>query len=93
MKSLICAAVLTHVLLFFNFPAYSAPPEMVADIVIGSTGSGPGYLTVFKDKLYFTTVTTAYGYELWMYRDQTTGTFPWKLYAPILTSTQQQPDK
>ncbi|MCB0684476.1 MAG: PQQ-binding-like beta-propeller repeat protein, partial [Saprospiraceae bacterium] len=41
----------------------------IADLVPGSGGSSPSYLTVFNDKLYFQARTDDYGAELWEYDD------------------------
>lgn len=39
---------------------------LIKDIVAGSEGSNPQWLTVVNDKVYFTATTAAYGQELWV---------------------------
>jgi ELWxxDGT repeat protein len=53
---------------------------LVEDLIPGSTGSSPLYLTVFNDKLYFQATTDEFGTELWEY-DAATETL--QIYADI----------
>ena len=55
------------------------PPNLVADIFPGSSGSFPEALTVFNNQLYFNSYNNITGTELWTYD----GTNPPKLLADI----------
>ena len=48
---------------------------MIVDINSGSSHSGPDYLTVFNNELYFRADDGISGDELWKYAQQTTITY------------------